>query len=171
MKTLAIALGALALLAQPTFGQSSRPPSQVQSNQPSSNQGHAQTQPVRQQVQRNLEEAGYTDINIMPESLLVRAKDRSGNPVLMIINPDSITAITQFNSGTGSSETTGSAAGVGERAVNSGAGVRGLPGSKSGPAITPAGKTAEEPDVTRPDQSGVPGLPGSKSGPAVQPSR
>ena len=170
MKTLAIALGALALLAQPTFGQSSRPPSQVQSNQPSSNQGHAQTQPVRQQVQRNLEEAGYTDINIMPESFLVRAKDGSGNPVLMISNPDSITAM-QFSSGTGSSETTGSAAGVGEKAVNSGAGVRGLPGSKSGPAVTPSGKTAKEPDMTRPDQSGVPGLPGSKSGPAVQPSR
>ena len=63
------------------------------------------------------------------------------------------------------------AAGAGERPGNSGAGVRGLPGNKSGPAITPYGKTAEESDVTRPEQSGFPGLPGSESGPAVQPSR
>jgi hypothetical protein len=94
-------------------------------------------------LQRSLEEAGYTDIKIMPESFLVRAKNRSGNPVLMIVNPDSITAITQFNSETGSSETTGSGAGAGERPVNSRARVRGLPGNKSGPAITSSGKTAK----------------------------
>jgi hypothetical protein len=40
-------------------------------------------------------------------------------------------------------------------APNSGAGVPGLPGNKSGPV--------------RPDQSNVPGLPGNKSGPALQP--
>jgi hypothetical protein len=52
-------------------------------------------------------------------------------------------------------------------------GVRGLPGSKSGPAVTPSGKTSSGSSsgtaaTTRQrDQSGVPGLPGSKSGPAV----
>jgi hypothetical protein len=39
------------------------------------------------------QQAGFTDIRIMPESFLVRAKDRDGNPVMMVINPDSITAI------------------------------------------------------------------------------
>jgi EF hand len=52
-------------------------------------------------------------------------------------------------------------------APNSGAGVPGLPGNKSGPAVRPG----EQPNV-RPDQSNVPGLPGSKSGPAqVSPNR
>jgi hypothetical protein len=52
-------------------------------------------------------------------------------------------------------------------APNSGAGVPGLPGNKSGPAVRPG----EQPNV-RPDQSKVPGLPGSKSGPAqVSPNR
>jgi EF hand len=45
-------------------------------------------------------------------------------------------------------------------APNSGAGVPGLPGNKSGPAIKPG-----EQSTVRPDQSNVPGLPGSKSGP------
>jgi hypothetical protein len=49
-------------------------------------------------------------------------------------------------------------------APNSGAGVPGLPGNKSGPAMKPGGESN-----VRPDQSNVPGLPGNKSGPAQQP--
>ena len=49
-------------------------------------------------------------------------------------------------------------------APNSGAGVPGLPGNKSGPAM----RSGEQFNV-RPDQSNVPGLPGNKSGPALQP--
>ncbi len=49
-------------------------------------------------------------------------------------------------------------------------GVPGLPGSKSGPTVTPSGNTASD-TTARPsgDQSGVKGLPGNKSGPAVKP--
>jgi hypothetical protein len=49
---------------------------------------------LRQQVQQNLSKAGFSDIKIMPESFLIRAKDPSGNPVMMVINPDSIAAVT-----------------------------------------------------------------------------
>ena len=42
---------------------------------------------------------------------------------------------------------------------NSGAGVPGLPGNKSGPAVKPG-----EQSNVRPDQSNVPGLPGNESG-------
>jgi hypothetical protein len=54
-------------------------------------------------------------------------------------------------------------------AANSGAGVPGLPGNKSGPAIEPSGKTHTESTAQSQDQSKVPGLPGSKSGPAQRP--
>jgi hypothetical protein len=51
-------------------------------------------------------------------------------------------------------------------------GVPGLPGSKSGPTVTPSGTTAPQAQRSHPsgDQSGVQGLPGNKSGPAVTPS-
>ena len=51
------------------------------------------------------------------------------------------------------------------------AGVPGLPGSKSGPTVSPSGTTAPEATRSHPsgDQSGVKGLPGNKSGSAVQP--
>ena len=45
----------------------------------------------------------------MPQSFLVRAKDKSGNPVMMVINPDSVLAVTehkgQTNNTTGNNAT------------------------------------------------------------------
>jgi hypothetical protein len=56
---------------------------------------------------------------------------------------------------------------------NSGAGIPGKPGGKSGPAVKPPNETtgsAVSPDEGRNrDVAKVPGLPGSKSGPAVKP--
>lgn len=46
-------------------------------------------------LRADLTKAGYTDINIMPTSFMVRAKDSQGNPVMMAISPDSVTAIMQ----------------------------------------------------------------------------
>lgn len=53
---------------------------------------------LRAQIQKNLQAAGFTDIQIMPSSFLVRAKDRDGNPMMMVINPDSVTAVTEMGS-------------------------------------------------------------------------
>jgi hypothetical protein len=62
-------------------------------------------QSIQQKVRHNLQQAGFTDIQIMPSSFLVRAKDSDGNPVMMVINPDSVTAVTEVGgaSGTASS--------------------------------------------------------------------
>jgi len=60
----------------------------------------------------------------------------------------------------------GGSAAIAQTAIapNSGAGVPGLPGNKSGPAVKPGDQSN-----VRPDQSNVAGLPGNKSGPALQP--
>ena len=52
---------------------------------------------MRQQMQNDLTKAGFTNIQIMPESFLVRAKDPHGNPVMMVINPDSFTELTTIS--------------------------------------------------------------------------
>ncbi len=52
---------------------------------------------IAQKMRTDLSKAGFTDIHIMPSSFLVRAKDSSGNPVMMVINPDSVTEITEQN--------------------------------------------------------------------------
>ena len=52
--------------------------------------------------------------------------------------------------------------------TNSGAGVAGKPGSKSGPAMTKSGPGSANQSGTNPDQSNVKGMPGNKSGPAIK---
>ncbi|RBP14425.1 hypothetical protein DFR50_109179 [Roseiarcus fermentans] len=67
---------------------------------------------IAQKMRDDLGKAGFTDIRVMPSSFLVRAKDSSGNPVMMVINPDSITAITEApaNAATGSTARQGAGA-------------------------------------------------------------
>jgi hypothetical protein len=94
MRTLPLAAVIALVSAGAAFSQGL--PNQPAPN-PSATQG-AQSpsqQPIRQQIQNDLSQAGYTDIKIMPESFLVRAKDKRGNPVMMLINPDSITTISE----------------------------------------------------------------------------
>jgi hypothetical protein len=50
---------------------------------------------ISKKLRSDLTNAGFTDIHIMPQSFMVRAKDAQGNPVMMVINPDSLTAITE----------------------------------------------------------------------------
>jgi len=57
---------------------------------------------------------------------------------------------------------------IAQKDTNSGAGVAGKPGSKSGPAMTKSGPRPDSPSGTNPDQSNVKGMPGNKSGPGRQ---
>jgi hypothetical protein len=56
------------------------------------------------------------------------------------------------------------------------AGLPGMPGTESGPAVSPSGTTMPEPSLMRRndqqsgDESGVPGKPDTQSGPSVRPS-
>ena len=50
---------------------------------------------LSQRLRNDLAKAGFTDITIMSSSFLVRAKDSRGNPVMMVINPDAPTEVTE----------------------------------------------------------------------------
>ena len=77
-------------------GQTATGVQQNSMNGPNAAPGRAQR--AVQKMRDDLMKAGFTDIHIMPSSFLVRAKDSSGNPVMMVVNPDSVTAITEENS-------------------------------------------------------------------------
>jgi hypothetical protein len=47
-------------------------------------------------VKNKLEQAGYKDVRIIPLSYLVQATDKDGNPVMMVLDPDSMTALTDL---------------------------------------------------------------------------
>jgi hypothetical protein len=107
---LIVSLATAGLLVSPVaFAQSSPPPataaaptSQTASVRP----GNADLQ---QRLKQDLQQAGFTDVSVLPDSFLVQAKDRSGNPVTMIVGPNSMTAIvaqTTSGAGTASSAST-----------------------------------------------------------------
>jgi len=62
--------------------------------------GHASLQhaSLQQAIRGDLQKAGFTDVRVMPDSFLVQAKDRAGNPVTMIVGPTSMTAVVQQSS-------------------------------------------------------------------------
>ena len=54
---------------------------------------HQTAESVRAQIRSDMEKAGFTDVKVMPDSFLVEAKDKSGDPVSMIVNPNAVTEV------------------------------------------------------------------------------
>jgi protein required for attachment to host cells len=84
-------------MSSPSSPQTQNSQSPTQNSQPESK--------ISQQIKSNLERAGFKDIQMMPSSFIVRARDQNNNPVMMVISPDSMTAITQTGK-TGSDDNT-----------------------------------------------------------------
>jgi glucose/arabinose dehydrogenase len=95
MKMSVIAAGTALLLTQAASAQTTARPSspnaQTQAQAPQ--QQNQQAQDPQQQITTDMQQSGFSDVKVMAESYLVRAKDKSGNPVIMIINPDSVSEV------------------------------------------------------------------------------
>jgi hypothetical protein len=52
-------------------------------------------------LRQALEQAGFRNVHVLPQSFLVRAQDQQGRRVLMIIDPHGLTEVTELNSGQG----------------------------------------------------------------------
>jgi hypothetical protein len=109
-KTLAITAAGLLLcsaaaIAQ-TTGTTSTTPDKSSATPPALN-----ATPLRQEMADSLKKAGFTDVKVVPDSFFVQAKDKSGNPVAMLINPNSMTelvgATTQADAATPGSQNGG----------------------------------------------------------------
>jgi len=99
-------------LTQGAFAQNAPDSSQSTPTADSSTQ-NKQTLP--QELSQKLTSAGYTDVQIIPSSFLVSAKNKSGNRVMMRISPDSMTMLTEEPV----SQTTGSAPSTGDENTSS----------------------------------------------------
>lgn len=106
MNKLALAaFGAASLLAVPCFAQSSTASSANTTSSGNTTSGGntsgSQMSPAqaRQQITQNLQKDGFTDVHVIPDSFLVHAQNKEGQPVVMIINPNSVFSVTQVGSG------------------------------------------------------------------------
>jgi len=93
-----ILTGAALLLSvsSAALAQTSPAPTGMQAKNPSASadEKRPDTASLHQQLMTNLQQAGFTDVKIVPESFLVQAKDKSGNAVTMFLSPDSMAEIT-----------------------------------------------------------------------------
>ncbi len=78
---------------------------QSSSSQSQDSNGAVATQQIPQEIQQKLSQEGFKDVQVIPHSFLVSARDKNGNPVTMLIGPHSATivaAVPADNSTTGS---------------------------------------------------------------------
>lgn len=120
MKTLIFAV-ILASLTAPALAQTSQNPGSQ--NPPT----HTDTQKLlaAQKIKQDLQNSGFTDVNVVAESFVVQAKSPDGDPVVMTIGSHGMSVFEAMKAGGSSSGTTGSAG------SNSDA-------SKPSPSISPA---------------------------------
>ena len=103
MQNLTLAMiGAASLFAVPAFAQSSSKNSTSStgnSNTSASNQqmSSQDLQKSQQKITQDLKSDGYTNVKVVPDSFLVHATNKHNQPVVMIINPDSVFAVTQLS--------------------------------------------------------------------------
>jgi opacity protein-like surface antigen len=60
-------------------------------------------QNLPQEIRAKLKDDGFTDVKVVPGSFIVSAKDKKGEPVTMVIGPDSMMMVTQVTNGRASS--------------------------------------------------------------------
>jgi hypothetical protein len=56
-------------------------------------------QSFEQRVQQRLTQAGFSNIEMVPTSILIRAMDRDGNPVMLALSPDSLSELLEVSGG------------------------------------------------------------------------
>jgi hypothetical protein len=95
-KSLVAAIAAASLLSVPAFAQTnaatpSTPAPATRSGSPST----ASTMQAREKIMHDLQQDGFKNIRVAPESFLIHAENKQGEPVVMIINPDSVFSMTE----------------------------------------------------------------------------
>jgi hypothetical protein len=103
-RTVLVSGAVLIALSAPTFAQTApTPPPRPDTDASPTTQTALLATPakgdgIRKQMTNDLEHSGFTDVKIIPGSFIVQAKDKTGNPVTMLLTPDSITEVTDVES-------------------------------------------------------------------------
>jgi hypothetical protein len=99
-KTLLAAFGAAALFAVPAFAATtpSTDTTSPATGSSATTQGAPDNIHLRQKITADLEKDGFKNVEVVADSFLVHAINKEGEPVVMIINPDSVFAVTKLTS-------------------------------------------------------------------------
>lgn len=59
------------------------------------------TADTQQKIRQSLEQSGFKDIQVVPESFVVRAQAPDGSRIVMLLSPDQLTGVVMSNTGHG----------------------------------------------------------------------
>jgi hypothetical protein len=90
------ALASVALVPAAGWAQSMPPPVDPGSAATKDNDAH---QNLPQKIHDKLTAKGFKDVVVVPNSFIVRAKDKDDNPVMMLIGPNGMTMIKKPKAG------------------------------------------------------------------------
>lgn len=108
MRTLYIAVLAAGLgFSGAAFAQSNTSPA-APNNTGSQQQVQQPSLATVNRVKQDLQQAGFSDVNVVAESFVVQAKTKDGDPVLMTIGPHGMTVFEALNASSSHPSTTGS---------------------------------------------------------------
>jgi hypothetical protein len=104
------AVAAIALAQGAAYAQNNDATSKMDNSGATVNSSSTENnQTLPQEIKQKLKDEGFTDVQVVPGSFIVSAKDKSGDPVTMVIGPHSMMVLTVNNSETtGSSSASGS---------------------------------------------------------------
>lgn len=106
-RLLASGILAAGLMQGAAFAQSSSSKSGTAPGSSKNTQMNQSNQSIPQEIAQKLKDQGFTNVQVVPGSILVSAKDQDGDPVRMFIDPNSMTVLTMMTPDNKS--TTGSA--------------------------------------------------------------
>jgi hypothetical protein len=94
MKGLWISLGAALLLAQPALAQKPKQPNKsAEQNDAGQSTPSQSSQSAAQLLRDNMQQSGFTKVQVVPQSFLIRAIDPQGNPITMVVTPDMVAGV------------------------------------------------------------------------------
>src|SRR4051794_28709219 len=83
----------LTALAQPAWAQQPPPVTDPMDTPNAEKSAESEVLMKLQEVQKKLEQGGFKDVQIIPQAVLVRAKDKDNKPVMMLIDTETMVAI------------------------------------------------------------------------------
>jgi len=83
----------LTVLAQPAWSQENKVKAHPSATPESELKSEAEAFPNFEEFSKKLQDAGFKDIQIIPQAVLIHAKDKSDKPVMMIVDTLSMAAL------------------------------------------------------------------------------
>ena len=91
-------IASVILLAAPAFAQTSTGPSRKPagtSTTTKTSNGSTLTPDTQQKIRQSLEQSGFKDVRVVPESFVIHAQAPDGSHIAMMISPDAVTGVVE----------------------------------------------------------------------------